>query len=179
LLFGSSLSPESYGFSANMTEHPVLLKPHGSLNWFGDSQGRFLREDKKTQLFPLTRPFKTKDRIYAFREFRAPKSKHDRIYTSFIIPPILLKRFEKKVFETLWKNCVSALSTASNVVFLGYSMPPADLHAQFIIRCGFDNQTQGELTKRGNARPTGPAKVIIVNPRRLRSPAHRKGCRIT
>jgi hypothetical protein len=109
-------------------------------------------------------PLKTKDRVYAFREFRAPKSEHGRTYTPFIIPPVVLKSFERKIFEMLWKNCVSVLSTAKQVVFLGYSMPPADLHAQFIIRCGFDNQIQGELTKRGRAGRTGPAKVFIVNP---------------
>ena len=164
LLFGSSLSSENYGFSDSVTRRPVLLKPHGSLNWFEDNQGRFLRDDKKIRLFPLSLPLKTKDRVYAFREFRAPKSKHDRLYTPLIIPPVLLKRFENRVFEMLWKKCVSALSTAKTVVFLGYSMPPADLHAQFIIRCGFDNQIQGELTKRGRTKPTGPSKVIIVNP---------------
>lgn len=164
LLFGEDLSAESYGFSNPMTEGPVLLKPHGSLNWFEDSQGRFLSEQKKVRLFPLKTPLRTADRVYAFKEFRPPRSKHDRIYTPFIVPPVVLKRFEKKVFETLWKNCVSALSTAKKVVFLGYSMPSADVHAQFILRCGFDNQLQGVLIDGGRSKSTGAAKVTIVNP---------------
>lgn len=44
-------------------------------------------------------------------------------------------------------------------------MPEADLHAQFIMRCGFDNQTQGRLkSDGGRMKVTGPAKVTIVNP---------------
>lgn len=164
LLFGDALDPRSYGFSEPMPEEPVLLKPHGSLNWFEEDQGRFLKKEKKIKLFPIKKSSKTKDSIYAFREFRAPLSKHDRIYQPLIVPPVLLKRFENLVFEMLWKNCVSVLSTAKKVVFLGYSMPSADLHAQFIIRCGFDNQLQGELTNRGRTDPTGPANVIILNP---------------
>ena len=57
-----------------------------------------------------------------------------------------------------------ALSGAKKVVFLGYSLPVA-LHARFILRCGFHNQTDGEITKRlSRTRAPGPAKVVIVNP---------------
>jgi hypothetical protein len=74
---------------------------------------------------------------------------------------------KRDVFERLWKNCTSVLSTAKRGVFLGYSMPSADLHAQFIIRSGFDNQIQGELIETGDrADATGPADVTIVNPDR-------------
>ena len=158
------MSAENYGFSDLMTDGPVLLKPHGSLNWFEDNEGRFLDEKMKIKLFPLQTPSKKTDRVYAFKEFRAPRTQHGRIYTPFIVPPVVLKRFEKKIFEPLWKNCVSVLSTAKEVVFLGYSMPSADVHAQFIMRCGFDNQVQGELLDGGRAKPTGAAKVTIVNP---------------
>jgi phosphoribosylpyrophosphate synthetase len=50
-------------------------------------------------------------------------------------------------------------------VFLGYSLPAADLHAQFIFRCGFHNQLHGRIRdedSRYNA--TGAAEVVIVNP---------------
>ena len=44
-------------------------------------------------------------------------------------------------------------------------MPAADLHAQFIMRCGFHNQIDGELLAGGRrAEPTGAAEVIIINP---------------
>jgi hypothetical protein len=57
------------------------------------------------------------------------------------------------------------LSTAKELVFLGYSLPAADLQAQFIFRCGFYNQLPGRLRKNGSGHAaTGPSKVIIVNP---------------
>jgi hypothetical protein len=43
-------------------------------------------------------------------------------------------------------------------------MPLADLHAQFIMRCGFHNQIEGQLTSRGRNKAVGPAKVVVVNP---------------
>ena len=49
--------------------------------------------------------------------------------------------------------------------FVGYSMPEVDLHAQFIMRCGFYNQIYGQpKAGGGRTKATGPAKVTIVNP---------------
>ena len=75
------------------------------------------------------------------------------------------------------------MSAAKKVFFLGYSLPEADYHARLHpLRCGFHNQTEGELDKRNRRKnPTGPAEVIIVNPdceaaRRIKesvSPGHK------
>ena len=85
-----------------------------------------------------------------------------------IIPPHYMKRFDRPGFRDLWQTCVSKLGKAREVVFLGYSLPPSDFHARFMLRCAFHNQVDGEITgpkKRG--RPTGPPKVVVVNPDRL------------
>lgn len=163
LLFGKEIDAASYGFSKRATGGAILLKPHGSLNWFEESQGRFLKDKKRTLLFEENGG----DSVYAFREFRAPVSKRGRVYTPLIIPPVYLKNFKKPVFKDLWNNCTVTLSTPKKVVFLGYSMPAADLHAQFIMRCGFHNQVEGELARSGRRRtPTDPSEVVIVNPDR-------------
>ena len=81
-----------------------------------------------------------------------------------IIPPIYNKDFSHDVFRDIWRNCVASLSSASKVVFLGYSLPDADLHARFILRCGFHNQVDGELLRGKRADPTGKSEVVIVNP---------------
>ena len=76
-----------------------------------------------------------------------------------------LKKFAQPIFKKLRQNCTSCLSTAKKVFFLGYSLPEADYHARFILRCGFHNQYEGELDKHNRRKdPTGPAEVIIVNP---------------
>lgn len=82
-----------------------------------------------------------------------------------IIPPVFNKRFADPIFQDTWRRCVSELSKATNVTLLGYSLPDADLHARFILRCGFDNQRQGELLADGTrSKAVGSAKITIVNP---------------
>lgn len=164
LLFEDDLDDSSYGFRSGGRKKPVLLKPHGSLNWFEAEHGKFLKDRKRREIFPQ---HEKNDAVYSFLKFRAPISKKGRAYTPLIVPPVHLKNFEKPVFEVLWRNCTSVLSTAKRIVFLGYSMPSADLHVQFIMRCGFNNQKKGELTKTGKRRrSTGNAEVTIVNPDR-------------
>lgn len=161
LFFKNGIGQASYGFNQKAAHSPVLLKPHGSLNWFEDKPGRHIKEEKRV----LVHSEGGQD-VYAFLDLsRSPTSRRGRIYFPLIVPPIYLKKFDKPVFRALWRNCTSVLSQAKKVVFLGYSMPLADLHAQFILRCGFHNQIEGELGEGGKRQPaTGPAKVIIVNP---------------
>jgi len=81
------------------------------------------------------------------------------------VPPDYLKNFENDIFKHLWQETVSVLSTATEVTFLGYSLPYADFHARFILRCGFHNQVEGELKEDGSrAGATGRARVTIVDP---------------
>ena len=125
--------------------------------------GRHLRETKRLLIYGKEGK---SDAVYAFRKFREPHSS-TRTYMPLIVPPIVLKDFAKPVFKAIWNKCTDALSTAKRVFFLGYSMPNLDIHAQFIMRCGFHNQTEGKLITDGKrAKATGPAEVIIVNPDR-------------
>jgi hypothetical protein len=119
-------------------------------------------EEKHVTIFPNKRD---KERIEAFLYPRGIRSKSGRRYKPLIIPPTYLKDFERPVFRRLWNRCTDVLSTPKKLIFLGYSLPAADLHAQFIFRCGFHNQIEGRLKSNGKRyKPTGPAEVIIVNP---------------
>ena len=161
LIFKDDIGSECYGFSETSHAVPLLLKPHGSLNWFEGKLGEKLKDIKRTKIFDHG----GSDKVYAFLEFRAPVSKKGQTYTPLIVPPVYLKKFGKPVFKTLWQKSTAVLSSAKRVVFLGYSMPRADLHAQFIMRCGFNNQVKGEIDKGGRRKKaTGPAEIIIVNP---------------
>jgi hypothetical protein len=125
LLFGDNLNANSYGFPQIRDDAPVLLKPHGSLNWFEDKAGKFIKEAKRFAVH------KDGDHtVYAFRDLtRGPDTKHSRTYRPLIIPPVFLKKFDDPIFTKLWQRATSELSNAKKVVFLGYSMPDADLHA--------------------------------------------------
>lgn len=161
LLYGAKLGPHSYGFGPNDTGLPTILKPHGSLNWFYGETGKNLKEAKRFLLEP-----KEGESVLVFKRYREPKTKVGRAYMPAIIPPVLNKSFEKGVPWETWQRTVGRLSVAKSVVFLGYSMPDADMHGRFIMRCGFYNQLHGEIRNGTRSEPTGAASVVIVNPDR-------------
>jgi hypothetical protein len=162
-LFGDRLGAKSYGLENELGSEAVLLKPHGSLNWYSATHVEYVTEDKRIQIFPAT---KDADAVEAFLHPRQIDSKVGRRYTPLIIPPTYLKDFNAPIFRKLWNRCTDVLSTPRKLIFLGYSLPAEDLHAQFIFRCGFHNQVEGRLTAHGSSRypATGVAEVIIVNP---------------
>jgi hypothetical protein len=152
-------APAQYGFGAKLGR-PLVLKPHGSLNWFDESQAKSIKADRKVLLAR-----EGESSIYAFAKFRGPRSKTGKRYKPLIIPPHYMKRFDGPGFKNLWQTCVSELSTADEIVFVGYSLPPSDFHARFMLRCAFHNQIDGIIRapkSRGVA--TGPARVVVVNP---------------
>jgi hypothetical protein len=159
LIFGDELCAEDYGLGQKLTSGPLLIKPHGSLNWYDEKQGQNLSAVKRFKLYASK-----KETVYAFTKFREPRSSSNRLYSPLIIPPVLNKNFQQEIFTPLWRKCASEISVAKRVVFLGYSLPDADLHARFILRCGFHNQIEGLPVSGGRAAPVGPASVTIVNP---------------
>src|ERR1035437_2739089 len=162
LLFKGELRRQNYGLAPNLGRGPLLLKPHGSLNWYEKPVVEPVSADKRVKLFSSE---EDDECIEAFLPPRGIKSKVGRRYTPLIVPPTYLKDFNRPIFRRLWNHCTNVLSTPKKLVFLGYSLPAADLHAQFIFRCGFYNQLKGRLRRDGDRYPaTGPAEVIIVNP---------------
>jgi hypothetical protein len=145
-LFGSDLNSQSYGLVSNFGTGPVLLKPHGSLNWYDSTQIQKVMAEKHTTIFPAKDHHPS---IEAFLPPREIKSKSGKRYTPLIVPPTYLKDFQQPIFRQLWNSCTDALSTPKKLIFFGYSLPAADLHAQFIFRCGFHNQREGRLERKG------------------------------
>jgi hypothetical protein len=162
LVFDGQVATVNYGLTQHLGNGPLLLKPHGSLNWYKGTEIDVISQSKRIEIFHHKDEQKC---VHAFKHPRDIKSKSGKKYPPLIIPPTYLKDFRPSIFRQLWKNCTDVLSTPKRVVFLGYSLPEADLHAQFIFRCGFYNQIHGRLKADGTRhRPTGPAEVIIVNP---------------
>lgn len=158
LLFGKNLNAACYGFDG-AKQRVRLLKPHGSLNWYGKDPGSHIMPEKRFKLGGAA-----SEEVFAFRPYRAPNSTR-RSYMPLIVPPVFAKQFRGTVFERLWREVVSVISVASEVRFLGYSLAPADFHARFILRCGFHNQEEGLITKnKKRTPPTGRARVVIIDP---------------
>lgn len=162
LLFKGDLDAQSYGLFKNLGRGPVLLKPHGSLNWYQGTQLDRVSELRRIEIFHSKDASKC---VHAFLRPRGVKSKTGKRYTPLIIPPTYFKDFKPSIFKRLWQNCTDVLSTPKRLVFLGYSLPAADLHAHFIFRCGFHNQLNGRIKDNTSRYPaTEAAEVIIVNP---------------
>ena len=69
--------------------------------------------------------------------------------------------------ERLNKLALYKVVSELQACILRYRMPSADFHAQFIMRCGFHNQIEGELLSDCNREePPESAEVIIINPDR-------------
>ena len=166
LLASQDLSSEFYGLSKDVpSEGPILLKPHGSLNWYERDPGAGIKERLRITIFDSAGDGQD---VYAFTKFRAPLGREPERYMPLIVPPVYVKDFNKPIFRRLWERCTEILRGADKVVFLGYSMPIADRHAEFIFRCGFSGEQQGGLMEGGvtQTAPTGRKKVVIVNPDR-------------
>lgn len=158
MLFGSSLDKGSYGLDRRR-KGPRLIKPHGSLNWYRRSAAGPIESEKKFSLGGSGDA-----EVFGFRPLRAVQSSKGRQYMPLIVPPVYAKQFEGPLFQKLWQETVRALSTASEVRFLGFSLAEADFHARFVLRCGFYNQEHGALRSDGHRdTATGRAKVVVVD----------------
>jgi len=163
-LFGDDIKASDYGLDETRFKPPVLLKPHGSLNWYPAETGKHIKSDLRKILWhDKDRP---EESMYCFLRWRTPKSSHNRQYVLWIVPPTHVKEVGHDMLKTIWRRCVDCLSVAKEVFFIGYSLPNADMHSRYICRCGFHNQKEGrpsaDETEREN--PSGPAKVYVINP---------------
>ncbi len=117
--FDYCLSADSADFdsSARCVRGPAdeqvmrVLKLHGSVNWAQDKRERRLTV------------FGTYDDVRA------------RPATPFLAPPTWRKILSGSLSE-VWDAAIDALSTATRVIVLGYSIPETDLHFRYLLTAG-------------------------------------------
>jgi hypothetical protein len=152
------------------------LKQHGDSKWnprYGysfklGSRGKLLTGDD--QWMPL-RPAKESDTVHLYKlhgslHFQISEDSRtskvhlkQRPYTGqfgsmrfTIIPPEWHKAYDKGTFALLWKNAAGAIQKARNIVFIGYSLPPTDLHASALFQT--------------SVRKSSLESLVVVNPDR-------------
>jgi len=104
-----------------------LYKLHGSLNFVVDP-------DRTGGLRLIDKPY----------DISSP--------TPALIPPISNKGYGVNPWKILWQKAASTLQNASTIVFIGYSLPPTDLHARALLWINL-------------RRYNSPLKsIIVVNP---------------
>jgi len=112
-----------------------LLKLHGSLHFKIE-----LPQKRQQEKNPNAKPtVELKERPYT-QQYGA------RVFS--IIPPEWNKRFDEGPIGNLWIKAAQEIRRAKNVVVIGYSMPPNDLHSSTLFRTNI-----------------GPLKsLVVVNP---------------
>ncbi|MEO8392327.1 MAG: SIR2 family protein [Chloroflexota bacterium] len=104
----------------------TLYKLHGSLNWL---------------FCPLCRAVDTIDGHLSGEHYIYDEAKKkvercttcDVVYEPVIITPSFLKSYENLYVSYMWRQAENQLAQADNIVFIGYSLPDADM----ILRCMF------------------------------------------
>jgi hypothetical protein len=112
------------------------LKLHGSVDWF------FCENEAcraSYEVYPLRNPL--------VRPFCGEC--HEQM-AGLIIPPTLNKTYRKyPLIRTLWNIAEKEISIADEIIIWGYSLPPTDFHASWLLR---------------QARRAPLKKLVLINP---------------
>lgn len=81
------------------------------------------------------------------------------ILEPFIITPTFTKVFDLPHIQTTWHNAFVELREATNVVFIGYSLPAADYHFRTLLRRAIRSTTPIKVILDKSAEPLDP-KII-------------------
>jgi hypothetical protein len=122
--------PFSYGFkktwsrdaSAKATKDEdalQVLKLHGSLNW----------ARKRVHAWRTSAPRKE------FTVFGSYSDVREAGRIPELVPPTWKKIFQGHLGD-VWESAVRCLQTATRVIIIGFSMPPADMHFKYLIAAG-------------------------------------------
>lgn len=117
-------------------EKGYLLKVHGSIDWYFCSNEACRAYQK---VFPLLSP----ENVHYCSECHEATE-------YLIIPPILNKSYRQyPLIRKIWNVAAKEISIASEIVLWGYSMPPTDFYATWLLTQGRHDNLQ---------------KLTIINP---------------
>ena len=141
-----------YNYSRELDQKQVfLLKPHGSIDWF---MRKMLSDQGKGEEFsPLDK------RLAVFNHFDFKEKPELAKLLPVIVPPLSAKEFKHVALRRTWRAIFRALSQATQLHIIGYSLPREDQFARFVfrraIRQNFLNTERGKKA---------PLAIRIVNP---------------
>ena len=109
-----------------------LYKPHGSLNWL------YCRACQKLD---VTAGLKSTH--YIFSDPALICAACNSRYEALIVAPTMFKSYSNLVLAEIWRAVEDRLASAAEVVFIGYSLPDADVHLRCILmRALFRNRNR-------------------------------------
>ena len=142
---GRWLPTDGYGFNVQINSGPLwpkdrqerlvgsskikILKLHGSTGWFLNADGSgtiYLRHDNYLQYFVPPGHAEIHD-----IESPGPGAGPNR--HPVVVFPSYLKRLENEVLQAIWNQAARALYSASQITFVGYSLPGADVAIRALL----------------------------------------------
>jgi hypothetical protein len=133
------------------TTEVLLLKPHGSIDWFKRAEVPADVANKALR--------KIDDELSVYPESTLAKHKALKTQPPVIVPPIAMKDFTLPFLRKTWKRVYRAVSQATDVYFIGYSLPKEDQFARLVLSRALRNNRlkahRGE--KKG-------LRIRVVNP---------------
>jgi hypothetical protein len=126
-----NMSDISYSYSRDGQDGVTLLKPHGSIDWFlksripdGKAKKRTISLDSEACVYPY------------FNFAESPELLQAR---PLIVPPVAMKEFESSILKRMWRSVYRAVSAATHLFIIGYSLPKEDQFARFVLRRAIRN----------------------------------------
>ena len=141
----------SYFYSQDRDEdRVVLLKPHGSIDWFLKKK---LPDEAKQNVMSLDKELC----VYPYFDFAENPELLEQ--EPVIVPPLSSKEFEYGFLKRTWQNVYKAVSSATSLYIIGYSFPKEDQFARLVIRRGLRNNIlRAERGKKHQLH------LVVVNP---------------
>lgn len=115
--------------------NPVLLKPHGSLNWYAKTlkKDAVLSQLKPTHKINCTR----RRKLFTTMQYTSDNNSGRKTWYTWpiIVPPILEKgTFLGNALDTIWDASWESLVEAERIIVYGYSFPNADAQSQTFFK---------------------------------------------
>jgi hypothetical protein len=129
----------------------VLLKPHGSVNWFDKESNATLESLNGTDLDSKIKLVNFSDLLLSRDTFAA---------IPLLVAPLANKDFSShSVLSETWTSVYKAVSDATSLYILGYSLPKEDQFSRFVLR-----RALRQNILRINKKEKGGLRVTVVNP---------------
>jgi hypothetical protein len=138
----------SYTYRAKVGS-AILLKPHGSIDWFLNTR---LRKDRSLR---AEMRYRAKGLLW-YPYFHLAENPDLLDSPAFIVPPLSAKEYPG-FLKRVWRDVFKAVAGAAELYIIGYSLPREDQFARLVI---------GQAIQRNNARRKHrkPLPVEVVNP---------------
>lgn len=148
--------PGDPGFNYRYSRDPnvvrfTLLKPHGSVDWFEKKALRGLNCTKKVGSLDAL--------LCYYPQFNLSETPELSYVPPVIVPPVASKQIELHFLKRVWRDVFRAVSDATTLHVIGYSLPREDQFARLVLRRALRNNII--KSDRGKKKAL---KILLVNP---------------